>query len=83
MGGGDVSPLGGRKEGLFTMRNFSIPHLCVVEEGVPGELGILENSKTLTLPPPHTPCSPDFPLYALKQGAKPDLALGCSQHSPT
>ena len=83
VGGGGVSPLGGRKEGLFILRNFSIPHLYIVEEGVPGELGILENSKTLTPPPLHTHPSPTFPLHAFKQGAKPDLVLGCSQHSPT
>ena len=47
------------------MRNFSIPHLCVVEEGVPGELGILENSKALTLPPPHTPSLPLPTTYSL------------------
>lgn len=44
-GGGEVSPQGGRKERLFTKRNFSIPHLCVVEEGSQGDWGFWGTAK--------------------------------------
>lgn len=57
MGGGGVSQWGGRKEGLFTMSNFPIPHLCVVEEGSrgTGDSGEQQNLDSTSSPLPLLP----------------------------
>ena len=82
VGGGGVSPLGGRKEGLFTMRNFSIPHLCVVEEGVQGDWGFWKTAKPWLHLLPTPPAPQPFPCMPSSRGPSQTLRWDVPSTAP-